>query len=76
MPTLSEQDAQEYVNAVQLFVFPALLTIAHNSGSQLFLRDSDYEYGENGEVVAVKIPPDLHELALVVAQDMYRFSQN
>lgn len=76
MPTLSEQDVQEYVNAVQLFVFPALLTIAHNSGSQLFLRDSDYEYDENGEVVAVKIPPDLHELALVVAQDMYRFSQN
>lgn len=76
MPTLSEQDAQEYVNAVQLFVFPALLTIAHNSGSRLFLRDSDYEYDENGEVVAVKIPPDLHELALVVAQDMYRFSQN
>lgn len=76
MAITAGQEIEEYINTVQLFVFPALLVIAHNSGGALFLKDSDYEYDERGEVTGVRIPPDLHDLALVVAQDMYRYTQN
>jgi hypothetical protein len=75
MATLTQPEVEEYISAVQLFVFPALLVIAHNTGS-MFLHDSDFEYDSKGEVTGVTIPPDLHDLALVVAQDMYRYAQN
>lgn len=66
----------EYWSGVSLFINQALLTLAHCSKGEFVLKDSHYSYDEQGEVVAVEMPEDIHFASMIMAQNMFRFANN